>query len=166
MQLNKKQKMIAIGSTATLTIAAITAVLLLYRRKVAKQPVKGGVVGSRYGYRVDPITGQSGSWHNGVDISAPSGTPIRAIFAGKIGRTGYDGTNGNYIEVLHGNGYSTMYLHMLKSPTHKTGQRVRRGEKIGYIGSTGRSTGPHLHLIVYNKEKKTIDPCRRNFIKA
>jgi len=113
-------------------------------------PVEGNVT-SRYGMRENPFTGAS-SFHSGIDISASPGTPIRATADGIVihsGRTQYSG----YLVVLeHGHGFKTIYAHNKKNLV-KVGQTVKRGEVIAYVGSTGQSTGPHVHYEVWEKGK-------------
>ncbi len=121
-----------------------------------KVPTKG-FISSKYGYRVDPITKRRGSFHKGIDIAAPKGNPVYAAAAGtvylaKYVRYGY----GNLIIIKHGESLSTYYGHLSKILVKK-GQKVTRGALIGKVGSTGRSTGPHLHFEV-RKGKKTLDP--------
>ena len=102
---------------------------------------------SPYGYRTHPIYGDQ-RFHNGVDLAAPQGTAILAARSGTVTQVGYGSANGYYVTINHGDGYSTSYLHM----THyivKVGQTVTAGQKIGECGSTGASTGPHLHFSVY-----------------
>lgn len=114
------------------------------------KPLKSYTVTSPFGMRVHPI---SGKWkmHEGVDMSAPQGTPIYAAKNGKVTRTAYqEGGAGYYVSINHGDGFASIYMHM----THyivKPGQYVSAGQVIGYVGSTGGSTGPHLHFgISYN----------------
>ena len=108
-------------------------------------------VSSPFGYRWHPTTGQW-SMHKGVDFAAPKGTPIYATRSGTVTIATYSSTAGNYVSINHGDGYSSVYMHM----THyvvEVGEYVKAGELIGYVGSTGRSTGPHLHFgIAYKGE--------------
>ena len=104
-------------------------------------------VSSPYGWRVHPVY-KDWRFHHGVDLSAPSGTPIVASRAGVVSRASYDSSSGYHVYINHQDGFSTRYLHM----THyivKAGQWVAAGQVIGYVGSTGTSTGPHLHFSVY-----------------
>ena len=110
---------------------------------------------SPYGWRADPFTGVQ-SFHTGTDMACPEGTPILAAMSGKISEVGNNRTYGNYIIINHGNGYQTVYAHMSKTIAKK-GQWVSQGTKIGLVGSTGYSTGPHLHFMVY-KNGNRIDP--------
>ena len=110
---------------------------------------------SPYGWRADPFTGVQ-SFHTGTDLACPTGTPILAAMSGKISDVGNNRIYGNYIIINHGNGYQTLYAHMSKTIAKK-GQWVSQGTKIGLVGSTGYSTGPHLHFMVY-KNGNRIDP--------
>lgn len=110
-------------------------------------------VSSAYGPRTPPKKGAS-SWHHGVDLAGPKGTPIYASRGGTVTAATYGSASGYYVSINHGDGYSSSYLHM----THyvvKSGQQVSQGQLIGYMGSTGVSTGPHLHFsIYYNGQSK------------
>ncbi len=110
---------------------------------------------SPYGYRIDPIAGVK-SFHTGTDMACPTGTPILAAMSGRVTTTGVTRVYGNYVIIDHGNGYQTLYAHMSKIIASK-GQWVSQGTRIGLVGSTGYSTGPHLHFTVY-KNGKLIDP--------
>lgn len=112
-------------------------------------------IASGFGYRVDPIY-KIRKFHAGLDFSAPQGTPIYATGNGTIEQADYStGGYGNQVWINHGYGYRTHYCHMVK--IKKTSGTVKRGEVIGYVGSTGKSTGPHLHYEVERKGQK-IDP--------
>lgn len=107
----------------------------------------GAVITSPYGYRIHPITGNY-SLHNGVDLAIAEGTPIYATKSGYVTTATYNYVYGNYVTINHMDGFSSLYGHM----THFTvgdGQYVNRGDVIGYVGSTGWSTGPHLHFTIY-----------------
>ena len=112
----------------------------------SRRPVANMSLSSSYGMRVHPITGRVAR-HNGVDIPAPHGTPIYATADGFVGRAQWLGGYGKYVEIEHGNAIQTRYGHM-SSYVVNPGQRVRKGDVIGYVGSTGRSTGNHLHYEV------------------
>jgi murein DD-endopeptidase MepM/ murein hydrolase activator NlpD len=113
-------------------------------------------VASGYGWRSDPFT-KARKKHNGMDFSGPTGTPIYATGNGKVKRADNRASGfGNHIEIDHGYGYSTIYAHLSKYNT-KAGQQVKRGDLIGFVGSTGRSVGPHLHYEVH-KNGKPINP--------
>lgn len=110
---------------------------------------------SPYGSRIDPIANVK-SFHTGVDMACPTGTPILASMSGRVTTTGVNRVYGNYVIIDHGNGYQTLYAHMSKIIAIK-GQWVSQGTRIGLVGSTGYSTGPHLHFTVY-KNGKLINP--------
>ena len=112
-----------------------------------EQPVAGVRVGSPFGFRVDPITGRS-SLHTGLDFPADTGTPILAAAGGVVVVQEYHPAYGNMIEVDHGNELITRYAHASQVYVKK-GDIVKRGQKIADVGSTGRSTGPHLHFEVW-----------------
>ncbi len=122
-------------------------------------PVKG-YISSDYGKRVHPKTGKL-DFHSGIDISAEIGAPVTATADGIVSFSGWSGNSGNVIVLEHGHGFSTIYAHN-KINFVKVGQVVKRGDIIAYVGSTGNSTGPHLHYEVW-KEGKQINP--KNFLK-
>lgn len=105
-----------------------------------------GVVTSLYGPRKSPFTGKR-RFHTGIDIGAPTGTPVRAPAGGLVIFAGPDGSYGNAVEIHHGKGVVTRYAH-LSRVIAKKGEVLKRGETLGLVGSTGRSTGPHLHYEV------------------
>lgn len=107
-------------------------------------PVSGGVISSRVGPRTHPVFGYA-SCHTGIDIAAPSGTPVLAAEAGTVASISSGGAYGNAVLVAHGDGLTTFYAH-LSSVAVSTGRQVALGEQIGGVGSTGWSTGPHLHF--------------------
>ena len=107
---------------------------------------------SRVGYRMHPILGYE-RFHAGVDIGAKAGDTIIASDGGTVAVAEYSDSYGNYVLINHGNGYTTLYAHM-SSMAVEAGQAVEQGDTLGYVGSTGWSTGPHLHFeIRYNDEK-------------
>lgn len=105
-----------------------------------------GVLTAGFGLRADPFTGRQ-EFHMGIDISAPKGARIVAPANGTVVRVGWESGYGRVVEVAHGFGVRTLYAH-LDAPRVVEGQRVRRGDLVGLVGSTGRSTGPHLHYEV------------------
>lgn len=115
-------------------------------------------VTSPFGYRVDPIKGTKGVFHSGLDMACPQGTPILAAWNGKVVKAGTFMGTGNMVAIEHGNGLKTCYFHMSKIDV-SAGQIVKQGDKIGEVGSTGYSTGPHLHWeiringIAYDPQK-------------
>ncbi len=111
---------------------------------------------SGFGYRIDPVY-KMVKFHPGLDFTAPQGTPIYATADGTVETSGNLGNGyGNHVVVNHGYSYKTLYGHMSRIKAQK-GQQVKRGEVIGYVGSTGKSTGPHLHYEVF-KGAKRLDP--------
>ncbi|HIB31647.1 MAG TPA: hypothetical protein EYO45_00870 [Candidatus Marinimicrobia bacterium] len=121
------------------------------------RPVKGGYLNSIFGYRRDPIDGVR-RFHQGQDITVSKGTPIYAPADGKVKRAYYIGGFGNHIRLEHSYGYATLFAHLSKISV-RHGQKVRRGDLIGYTGNTGRSTAPHLHYEVhhYSTPKNPLD---------
>ncbi len=117
-------------------------------------PVKGWVT-SGFGPRISPFT-EKPAWHDGLDIGAAPNTPVRAPAQGRITSTGYDPKLGNMVRVDHGYGVETLYGHLAKSVV-KEGQRVERGDVIALVGSSGLSTGPHLHYMV-KVNGQALDP--------
>lgn len=124
-------------------------------------PAASYTLSSAFGYRRDPFNG-SGAMHNGLDFKAPHGTAILAAADGVVTKAGWMGGYGKTIEITHGNGLMTRYAHM-SSLGAKLGQKVERGIQIGRMGSTGRSTGTHLHFEVRNNGR-AINP--HKFLKA
>lgn len=113
-------------------------------------------IASGFGYRIDPIY-KDRRLHPGLDFTAPAGTPIYATADGVVKDAGFNtGGYGNRVVVNHGFGYETLYAHMVRIKA-RVGTRVKRGEVIGYVGSTGKSTGPHLHYEVH-KNGTQLDP--------
>ncbi|HOT58101.1 MAG TPA: M23 family metallopeptidase [Spirochaetales bacterium] len=117
-------------------------------------PIRGYIT-SWYGWRRDPIT-NARSFHTGLDIGAPLGTPVRAAMDGTVIAVNFSTGMGNYIIIKHRSGYKTLYAH-LKSAVVSVGDYVTTSNVIGYVGNTGYSTGPHLHFTVY-KNGYTINP--------
>jgi murein DD-endopeptidase MepM/ murein hydrolase activator NlpD len=115
-------------------------------------PVDGRIT-SPYGQREHPMTGAR-EFHGGVDIAAEPGRPVRATADGIVSFAGWSGPNGNLVVLEHGFGFSTFYAHNKKVAV-KTGQKVKRGDIVGYIGSTGNSTGPHVHYEVWRNGRST-----------
>jgi murein DD-endopeptidase MepM/ murein hydrolase activator NlpD len=117
-------------------------------------PVSGYIT-SPYGYRPSPFTGIR-QFHTGLDIGAVMGTPIKAAMSGRVTTVGYNDSLGNYVVITHHSGYRTLYGHMSQVRV-KSGAYVVTGERVGDVGSTGLSTGPHLHFTVY-KDGVTVNP--------
>lgn len=118
-------------------------------------PVGCYVVTSEYGYRVHPLQGVS-KFHAGIDIGAQAGQAIYASVAGTVATSTYNDSYGNYVLINHGSGNATLYAHMSSSAV-SAGQYVSQGQVIGYVGSTGWSTGPHLHFEI-RLNGSTVDP--------
>ncbi|KAF2281654.1 hypothetical protein GH714_042478 [Hevea brasiliensis] len=129
-------------------------------RSIFEHPIgDGGTfrVSSKFGTRKHPIRGYSG-FHKGVDYAAPLGTPVRAADSGIVEFVGTKGTYGGYVRIHHRNNYSTAYAHLSEIRAELVkGSKVKRGQVIAYVGSTGLSTGPHLHYEVLYKGKH-VDP--------
>lgn len=119
-----------------------------------KMPINGPIT-SGFGPRA-PING-SANFHDAIDISAPEGTPIGATADGEVVFVGVWGTGGNTVKIKHANGYTSIYCHMSKTAA-SVGAQVKQGACIGYVGSTGNSTGPHLHFAIQNASGQFIDP--------
>jgi len=129
------------------------------RKALLRTPVDGARLSSRYGKRRHPILGYT-RMHRGIDFAAPRGTPIMAAGDGVIEWAGRNGAYGTYVRIRHNARYKTAYGH-LKSTAKgiRRGKRVRQGEIVGYVGSTGRSTGPHLHYEVLASGRQ-VNPMR------
>ena len=119
-------------------------------------PVKGWVT-SGFGPRVSPFT-EKPAWHDGLDIGAAANAPVQAPAQGRITAVGFDPKLGNLVKIDHGFGIETLYGHLAKSLV-KEGQRVKRGEVVGLVGSSGLATGPHLHYMV-KVHGQTFDPVK------
>lgn len=121
-------------------------------------PIAEGYESSPFGMRIDPFTGEL-SFHPGIDFAGPLGEPVHATAAGVVTRAGWDpGGFGNMVEIDNGNGYATLYGHSEKVLVH-VGEVVEKGQEIALLGSTGRSTGPHVHFeVLYNG--KPINPAQ------
>lgn len=127
------------------------------KRTLMQTPIDGGRISSGYGMRRHPVLGYN-KMHKGVDFAAPRGTPIFAAGDGVIDKLGRNGGYGNYIRIKHNGTLKSAYAHMHRyAKGMKQGKRVKQGQVIGYVGSTGRSTGPHLHFEVL-KHGKQINP--------
>ena len=137
-----------------------------YTQTLATVPVRKPVVGnvdmsSPFGARMDPFL-KGPAIHAGIDLRGDTGDPVRATASGEVVTASWQGGYGNMVEIDHGNGLSTRYGHMSKIDV-KVGQRVAIGQTIGRIGSTGRSTGPHLHYET-RIDDKPVDP--QKFLRA
>ena len=129
-------------------LASIPAIQPLSNKELTR-------IASGFGMRIDPVYGTP-KMHKGLDFTAPQGTPIYATGDGQISAAGPEGGYGNKVEINHGYGYITLYGHMARIKV-RSGQRVKRGEVIGWVGSTGKSTGPHCHYEVHINGRE-VDP--------
>ena len=124
------------------------------QKALMKTPINGARLSSPFGMRKHPIDGFN-KMHRGTDFAAPMGTPIMASGNGVIKKAGWCGGGGNCVVIKHNSTYQTVYAHMSKFANGiRSGVRVKQGQVIGYVGSTGKSTGPHLHYeVIVNGEK-------------
>lgn len=118
------------------------------------RPVAGAIT-SRYGKRKDPLK-KGTAFHTGIDFRGKRGEKIYATGDGVVTKAQYNGSYGNYVEISHGNGYKTSFAHMKKYLVEK-GDQIHRGQVVGLVGNSGRSTGPHLHYEIH-LNKKTVNP--------
>ena len=124
------------------------------KKTLMKTPINGARLSSSYGKRKHPILGYT-KMHTGTDFAAPTGTPIMASGDGKVTKAGWCGGGGNCVKIKHNSKYQTVYAHMSKfGKGIKRGVKVKQGQILGYVGSTGMSTGPHLHYEVIENGKK------------
>ncbi|WP_440678955.1 peptidoglycan DD-metalloendopeptidase family protein [Candidatus Pelagibacter sp. HIMB1611] len=124
------------------------------KKALMKTPINGARLSSSFGMRKHPIDGYN-KMHRGTDFAAPTGTPIMASGDGIVKKAGWCGGGGNCVKIKHNSTYQTVYAHMSKFARGiKAGVRVKQGQTIGYVGSTGKSTGPHLHYEVIVNGKK------------
>jgi len=131
------------------------------RRALMRTPINGARLSSGYGMRRHPIQGYN-KMHRGLDFAAPIGTPIMAAGDGTIDKIGHYGSYGKYIRIRHNSTYSTAYAHLSAYVKNlRRGSRVKQGQIIGYVGSTGRSTGPHLHYEILSGGKQ-VNPKKIN----
>ncbi len=153
----KDDRSLQVGSTIFLPDAKLDWVTLQeINGDLFRSPIRRRYrITSRYGWRRDPFTRRR-SFHNGIDLAVYRGCPIYAALAGTVRATGYSKIYGNYVIIRHHSGYQTLYGHMNTILTRR-GRYVTANTKIGTVGSTGRSTGPHVHFTVY-KNGSTINP--------
>jgi murein DD-endopeptidase MepM/ murein hydrolase activator NlpD len=131
------------------------------QRLLMRMPINGARISSSFGMRFHPIR-RTNRPHNGTDFAAPRGTPIMAAGAGVVERADWFGSFGNYIRIRHANGYQTVYAHLNGFARGvRAGARVQQGQTIGYVGTTGASTGPHLHYEVH-KDGRPTNPMSLN----
>ncbi len=121
------------------------------RKALLRTPIDGARLTSAFGLRAHPILGYS-AVHKGVDFGAPQGTPVQAAGDGVVEMAGWQGAYGQYVRIRHNSEYATAYAHLSRLASGvRQGDRIRQGQVIGYVGSTGRSTGPHLHYEVMRR---------------
>ncbi len=126
-------------------------------QKISGRPIKKGWLSSPYGNRADPFTGKK-DWHPGIDFAALSGTEVVSTAAGVVTTVGSKSGYGKFIEINHGDGFSTRYAHN-RELLVKKGDMVKKGQVIAKVGNTGRSTGPHVHYEIMRNGKK-LNPYR------
>lgn len=114
-------------------------------------------ISSKFGYRTHPVTGKKGSFHTGIDIPAPNGTPIPSVGDGIVKNVGWNNLSGHWIEIQHNNGIVTRYQHCNSKPKPLKGDKIKQGQVIANVGNTGRGTGNHLHFEV-KVNGKAVDP--------
>lgn len=131
------------------------------RRGLIRTPVEGARMSSGFGMRFHPILGFS-RMHQGLDFAAPTGTPVVASAGGKVIQAGWGGGYGNVVKIEHRNGLVTRYAHLSRIDV-KNGQAVNQGQRIGAVGSTGLSTGPHLHYEVW-LNGKPVNPAQARYL--
>lgn len=120
-------------------------------------PLKGKLhISSRFGKRRNPFGKKSSEHHSGLDLSAKAGTPIFAMLPGEVIHIGYDSRSGNYIKLQHG-GFTISYCHLIRKPSIPIGTKILPGQTVAHVGSTGRSTGPHLHITL-KRNGRVLDP--------
>lgn len=131
-----------------------------YRKEVTPShwPTSGGFITSYFGGRANPFDGYSADWHSGIDIANDYGMPVYAAAAGYVSRARWYGGYGRYVRLNHDMGYVTAYAHM-SSLAVSEGAYVKKGDVVGYVGSSGNSTGPHLHFEIY-KNGTEVDPLK------
>ena len=132
------------------------------RRSIIKTPVNGARISSGFGYRKHPIWGYT-AMHRGVDFAVPTGTPVKAAGDGRVLVAGWHNLYGNWVKMRHANNYDTVYAHFSRiAPGIRPGRRIKQGTVVGYVGSTGNSTGPHLHYELHYFGKP-VNPAKLQF---
>ncbi len=153
--------------SALISYENLTEILKRKKQKLDATPTiaplkNNAYISSSYGKRVDPFTGRIGM-HDGIDFATRSGNSIYATADGKVKYAKYIGGYGYTVKIINGFGYSTIFGHMSKMKVKK-GQSVKRGDLIGYVGNTGRSTGPHLHYEIRYKSQ-SVNPIKYMWIR-
>lgn len=140
----------------TIIILILLALPLIMLAQI-HPPIKGKlIVSSPYGQRTNPFDSGRSEMHGGIDLAAPTGTPVYAMLWGTVEAVGHDPRAGNYIKLRHGN-FSVCYCHLAYKPNIAVGAQVQAGQPIGHVGTSGRATGPHLHLTIKH-HNQVIDP--------
>jgi murein DD-endopeptidase MepM/ murein hydrolase activator NlpD len=136
------------------------------QRAIRHYPVEFSTITSRFREnRPHPVLNVTRP-HYGVDFAAPAGTPVRAVARGKVAAAGWQGGAGRFVKLRHGASLASGYAHLARiAPGLKPGQRVRRGQVIGYVGSSGLATGSHLHFVAY-KGGRYVDPMSVSFARS
>lgn len=120
-------------------------------------PLEGTLhISSKFGQRRNPFRKKESEHHSGLDLSAKAGTPIYAMLPGEVVSVGYDSRSGNFIKLRHGS-FTVSYCHLIRKPKIAVGARIMPGQQVAQVGSTGRSTGPHLHITL-KRNGRVIDP--------
>lgn len=167
MKITRKQIYWGLGITAGL----ITLGVLVHKnRKKIKEVAEDAAekaqswlrpvvakITSKFGYRTDPKTGKQNAFHNGIDLAVSLNTPIKSPMPGTVDSVTSGGDGGNQVILKHDNGYKTGYAHLNK-PMVKKGDKIKQGDVIGLSGSTGKSTGPHLHFTLTDPSGAKVDP--------
>ena len=167
MKINRTQIYWGLG----ITIGVLTLGILIHKnrkkiKEVAEEtsekaqswlrPVVAKIT-SKFGYRTDPKTGKQNAFHNGIDLAVSLNTPVKSPMPGIVDAVTSGGDGGNQVILKHDNGYKTGYAHLNK-PMVKKGDKIKQGDVIGLSGSTGKSTGPHLHLTLTDPSGAKVDP--------
>ena len=142
-------------ATLTTLESLLLDMQLQNERRPEGQPVNGSWISSGYGYRNDPVTGGR-EFHGGIDFASKTGVRVRSVAAGVVTWSGNRWGYGNMVEVNHGNGYVTRYAHN-RANLVALGEKVEKNQAIALLGSTGRSTGPHVHFEVV-RNSRTVNP--------
>lgn len=150
---NNKKVLTLLTISTTLTILVF---IVIWLRNRMIPPVDGKIT-SKFGTRTHPITGEAGSDHNGIDIAASSGTEVVSPAKGIVKNTYYNNLGGHQVIIEHENNYVSGFAH-LQPTSVKIGQKLKRGDSFAKVGSSGSSTGPHLHFTLKDPSGNFIDP--------